>query len=376
MCAFVDHGEHGTGQALAVDLRPGMSSAWDRADHFATLNAALAQLPEPERGQVLVSTDAAPDQAWRAAIDSDGEPRDSPVRRNHSLDPVTGPRHQPLRGPQVAAPDAGHRPPRAPAPGRTAVTDRPQRMTITCFATNAPKSAEWIERLFHERNHILGAPGLGEEQSVTPVTGVTIPALTCEDTSDRSHELLSPTRRMSPRLGLRSTAEPGLSLPISHYQPRRPKVLGRYRARRASLARSASSDPVADGASRVFAVGGGQERLRTGVCRGSRCALPTSRTAATVARGRSPSMVKPRACERLRSRVNSDEMDATSMPLWTRSVRRPDQAPMPGTSMSRNTPTSPWRLGIAAHHRCSPRSVWTRGGRHRRSPVTFTLCSP
>ena len=57
MCAFVDHGEHGTGETLAIDLRPGKSSAWDSADHIATLDAALAQLPEHERGQVLVRAD-------------------------------------------------------------------------------------------------------------------------------------------------------------------------------------------------------------------------------------------------------------------------------------------------------------------------------
>ena len=57
MCAFVDHGEHGTGETLVVDLRPGKASPWDSADHIAALDAALAQLPEAERGQVLVRTD-------------------------------------------------------------------------------------------------------------------------------------------------------------------------------------------------------------------------------------------------------------------------------------------------------------------------------
>ena len=57
MCAFVDHGQHGTGETLAVDLRPGKASPWNSADHLATLDNALAQLAEHERGQVLVRAD-------------------------------------------------------------------------------------------------------------------------------------------------------------------------------------------------------------------------------------------------------------------------------------------------------------------------------
>jgi hypothetical protein len=58
MCAFVDHGEHGTGETLALDLRPGTASPMDSAAHIAAVDTALAQLPEPERGQVLIRTDA------------------------------------------------------------------------------------------------------------------------------------------------------------------------------------------------------------------------------------------------------------------------------------------------------------------------------
>jgi hypothetical protein len=110
MCTFLDHGQHGTGEALALDLRPGKASAWNSADHLTTLDAALAQLPEHERGQVLVRADtgacskvflhhitdagleysigfqtqdtvqaaiqAIPEQAWRSALDGDGQPRD------------------------------------------------------------------------------------------------------------------------------------------------------------------------------------------------------------------------------------------------------------------------------------------------------------
>jgi hypothetical protein len=110
MCAFVDHGQQGTGETLAIDLRPGRASPWNKDDHVAALDAALVQLPEHERGQVLVRADtgacskmflrhitdagleysigfmatdtvkaaieAIPEQAWRTALDGDGEPRD------------------------------------------------------------------------------------------------------------------------------------------------------------------------------------------------------------------------------------------------------------------------------------------------------------
>lgn len=110
MCAFVDHGEHGTGETLAIDLRSGGASSWDSADHLTVLDAALAQLPDRERAQVLVRADTGacskaflhrvsdlgleysigfpandlvkvaiatiPEQAWRAAVDSDGADRD------------------------------------------------------------------------------------------------------------------------------------------------------------------------------------------------------------------------------------------------------------------------------------------------------------
>lgn len=110
MCAFLDHREHGTGEVLALDLRPGSASPFNSADHIACLDAALTQLPESERGHVLVRTDAGggskaflhhvtdlgleysvgfpahgpvqaaiqaiPASAWSQAIDGDGQPRD------------------------------------------------------------------------------------------------------------------------------------------------------------------------------------------------------------------------------------------------------------------------------------------------------------
>jgi hypothetical protein len=110
MCAFVDHGPTGTGETLALDLRPGKASPWNKSDHITVLEQALEQVPESERGQVLVRADTGgcskaflhhitdagleysigfaahetvktaietiPKQAWRAALDGDGQPRD------------------------------------------------------------------------------------------------------------------------------------------------------------------------------------------------------------------------------------------------------------------------------------------------------------
>lgn len=110
MLAFVDHDERGTGEPLAALLRAGNANANNAADQIEVLDAALAQLPARARGRVLVRGDAGsgvkdflahvhdlglefsvgmnirgaildavdrvPDQAWRHALDPDGEPRD------------------------------------------------------------------------------------------------------------------------------------------------------------------------------------------------------------------------------------------------------------------------------------------------------------
>jgi Transposase DDE domain group 1 len=110
MLAFVDHGEGGTGEPLAAMLRPGKANANDAADQIAVLDAALAQVPEEIRSRVLVRGDtgsgvqafvhhvhdlgleysvgvygrqpvldaleALPKQAWRRALDADGQPRE------------------------------------------------------------------------------------------------------------------------------------------------------------------------------------------------------------------------------------------------------------------------------------------------------------
>jgi hypothetical protein len=170
MCTFVDHGEHGTGEPLAIDLRPGKASPWNSADHLATLEAALSQLPDAERGQVLVRADTGacskvflhhitdagleysigfqaqdtvkaaietmPRQAWRAAVDGDGEPREgaqvaeltawmpAPVRSSRP-----GPKDWPPGMRVIARRERPH-------PGaQLRLTDH-HGWRITCFATN------------------------------------------------------------------------------------------------------------------------------------------------------------------------------------------------------------------------------------------------
>lgn len=178
MCAFVDHGQHGTGDTLAVDLRPGRASAWDSADHIATLNTALDQLPERERGQALVRADtgaaskaflhhvtdlgleysigfsatdavkaaieAIPEQAWRSAIDSDGETRDGA-----QVAELTA--WMPLTAREMHRPNSHHKWPlgmrviarrERPHPGaQLRLTDH-NGWRITCFATNT-KGPGW-----------------------------------------------------------------------------------------------------------------------------------------------------------------------------------------------------------------------------------------
>ena len=176
MCAFLDHGEHGTGEVLALDLRPGPASPFNAADHIACLDAALLQLPEVERGQVLVRTDAGggskaflhhvtdlglqysvgfgahgpvqaaieaiPDTAWVQAIDGDGHPRDGaqvadltewmPTPTTPTRSPARfGPQHWPAGMRVIARRERPH-------PGaQLRLTDH-DGWRITCFATNTP----------------------------------------------------------------------------------------------------------------------------------------------------------------------------------------------------------------------------------------------
>ncbi|MEZ3162267.1 IS1380 family transposase, partial [Microbacterium sp. BWT-B31] len=113
LCAFVDHGAAGTGETLAIRLRPGNAGSNTAADHITVTRAALAQLPggktRPGKG-VLIRADSAggtheflhwltgrrlsysvgftlpyetpdlyrliPEDLWEPALDADGDPRD------------------------------------------------------------------------------------------------------------------------------------------------------------------------------------------------------------------------------------------------------------------------------------------------------------
>jgi hypothetical protein len=170
MCAFVDHGKYGTGETLVAQLRPGSASPWNKQDHIETLDLALAQLPEHERGQVLVRADSGacskaflahltdlgleysigfpahetvktaleilPAQAWRTAVDSDGRPRDgaqvaeltawmpTPVRATRP-----GPQDWPADMRVIARRERPH-------PGAQLRVTDVDGWRITCFATN------------------------------------------------------------------------------------------------------------------------------------------------------------------------------------------------------------------------------------------------
>lgn len=114
LCVFVDHGTPGTGEPLAIMLRPGNAGSNKAADHITVLRQAFRQLPglagrRPGK-RVLVRVDGAghshellgwlagqrvqysvgwtlpsdagemieqiPDRVWQPAYDADGEPRD------------------------------------------------------------------------------------------------------------------------------------------------------------------------------------------------------------------------------------------------------------------------------------------------------------
>lgn len=175
MCSFVDHGQHGTGEPLALDLRPGKASPWNADDHLVALNNALAQLPEHERGQVLVRADTGacskvflhhitdlgleysigfqahetvktaieviPEQAWRAAVDGDGEPRGGAQVELSAWMPAPsrssrpGPKDWPAGMRVIARRERPH-------PGaQLRLTDH-NGWRITCFATNT-KGPGW-----------------------------------------------------------------------------------------------------------------------------------------------------------------------------------------------------------------------------------------
>ena len=175
MCAFVDHGEHGTGETLAVDLRPGQGlPVVNSADHITILGrrggpAARARtrpgagprryrrllegVPAPHHRRRLGVLDRVPAQDTvkprsRRSPNRRGAPRSTvtanpaTVRRSPSSPRGCRPRsprpaHRPGRPPGMAAPGCGSsRAANVPHPGaQLRLTDH-NGWRITCFATN------------------------------------------------------------------------------------------------------------------------------------------------------------------------------------------------------------------------------------------------
>ena len=58
LTVFADHGCEGSGEPLAIMLRPGNAGSNTAADHIAATRLALAQLPEQARRRVLIRADS------------------------------------------------------------------------------------------------------------------------------------------------------------------------------------------------------------------------------------------------------------------------------------------------------------------------------
>src|SRR4029077_7803772 len=58
LTVFADHGPEGSGEPLAIMLRPGNAGSNTAADHITATQLALAQLPEQARRRVLVRSDS------------------------------------------------------------------------------------------------------------------------------------------------------------------------------------------------------------------------------------------------------------------------------------------------------------------------------
>jgi Transposase DDE domain group 1 len=59
LAVFADHGAAGSGESLAIVLRPGNAGSNTAADHIEATGVGFAQLPRRRRRQVLIRTDSA-----------------------------------------------------------------------------------------------------------------------------------------------------------------------------------------------------------------------------------------------------------------------------------------------------------------------------
>jgi hypothetical protein len=167
LLAFADHGAGGTGECVAGLLRPGKANANNAADHITVLTDALAQLPEELRGRVVVRGDSGagthdfvdhvsslklrfsvglggwppildglanvPRQAWKAALDPDGFPREGAqvAELTRYVPTATGKQRWPQDMRIIARRERPH-------PGaQLRITDS-DGWRITVFATNQP----------------------------------------------------------------------------------------------------------------------------------------------------------------------------------------------------------------------------------------------
>ena len=151
LAVFADHGAEGSGEPLAIVLRPGNAGSNTVADHIEATRLAMAQMPAGPRRQLLIRSDSGggthgflawltsprrrlaysvgftitddiadailkiPARAWTAAYDSDRHPARRLGRRAH----------RPAGPDRMAERDAGDRPQGTPASRRAAAVHRP-----------------------------------------------------------------------------------------------------------------------------------------------------------------------------------------------------------------------------------------------------------
>lgn len=179
--AFVDHGDDGTGEPLAVLLRPGNAGSNTACDHITVMREALRQLPGHQPGRrpgrkLLIRADTAgathdfldwvhhrrlsysvgfslpaefadllpliPRDAWTPAIDSDGHPRDGAwVAEVTDLLDLTG---WPPGMRVIVRKERPH-------PGAQLRLTDPDGMRVTAFATNTRRGQLAHLELRHRR---------------------------------------------------------------------------------------------------------------------------------------------------------------------------------------------------------------------------------
>ena len=217
LCAFLDHGSDGTGEPLAIQLRPGNAGSNTAADHITVTRQALAQLPagllaRGGRGskKILIRTDGAggtkdflawlqrqrlaysvgftlpastPDllkrldeaEAWTPAYDTE----DEGIREGTWVAELTG--LLDLQGwpPGMRVIVRKER----PHPGaQLRITDH-EGMRITAFATNSPRGQLPVLELRHRRrarceDRIRNAKDMGLEKF--PLQGFAQNQLWCQ----------------------------------------------------------------------------------------------------------------------------------------------------------------------------------------------------